>query len=178
MLAKFKPTWLVSNVYNLTPDQFKRQGIQTVLSDLDNTLVPWNHATGTDQLAKWNQRLRRDKIKLIVVSNNTHWRVSKALAGLNLTFVSWSMKPLSWGINRALDRYHLARTRVVMIGDQLLTDIWAANNSHVRSILVKPLVKTDSWNTRINRFFERKIRKRLKRKYQFLHWQKDLNYEK
>ncbi len=40
-----------------------------------------------------------------------------------------------------------------MVGDQLLTDVVASNVAGVRSILVQPLIETDAWNTRINRFF-------------------------
>lgn len=45
----------------------------------------------------------------------------------------------------------------MMVGDQLITDIQAANLAGVESVLVQPLVKTDKWNTRINRFFEKII---------------------
>lgn len=63
-----------------------------------------------------------------------------------------------------------------MVGDQLMTDIWAAHNAHVKSIWVQPLIKTDKWNTRINRFFERRIFHILKRKYrQTMIWRGDIN---
>ena len=61
-----------------------------------------------------------------------------------------------------------------MVGDQLMTDMWAANNAHVRSILVKPLIETDKWDTRINRFFERFVMQRLRRVYPTMTWQEDL----
>ncbi len=44
-----------------------------------------------------------------------------------------------------------------MVGDQLITDIQAGNLAGVGSVLVRPLVTTDKWNTRINRFFEKII---------------------
>ena len=44
-----------------------------------------------------------------------------------------------------------------MVGDQLITDIQAGNLAGVESVLVKPLIQTDKWNTRINRFFEKII---------------------
>jgi len=44
-----------------------------------------------------------------------------------------------------------------MVGDQLITDIQAGNLAGVESVLVKPLVETDKWNTRINRFLEKII---------------------
>lgn len=49
------------------------------------------------------------------------------------------------------------KSDVLMVGDQLLTDIVAGNLAGVRTVLVKPLVKTDKWNTRINRCVEKFI---------------------
>jgi predicted HAD superfamily phosphohydrolase YqeG len=51
----------------------------------------------------------------------------------------------------------------------------AANQAGVYSILVKPLINTDAWNTSINRFMEKFIMKKLLNTYHTLHWQEDLN---
>ena len=170
MLNWFKPTWLVDSIYQVSPTQLKQQGIKAVFSDLDNTLLAWNYAQKTLKLRRLVNQFQSHRVQLIVISNNTTGRVSKALSGLHINYISWSLKPLPWGILRALKRYHLKRTQVVMVGDQLLTDVWAANNAHVRSMWVKPLVKTDKWDTRINRFFERRIKIRLERKYDLPYW--------
>ncbi len=47
-----------------------------------------------------------------------------------------------------------------MIGDQLMTDIRAAKRAGLKSVLVKPLIKTDSINTQINRWRERRTMKK------------------
>lgn len=51
----------------------------------------------------------------------------------------------------------LKKDQVMMVGDQLITDMQAGNLAGVETVLVKPLVETDKWNTRINRFFEKII---------------------
>jgi predicted HAD superfamily phosphohydrolase YqeG len=61
-----------------------------------------------------------------------------------------------------------------MVGDQLLTDMVAANLSGVRGVLVKPLIETDAWNTKLNRFLELFIKRSLKKKYPELVWHKEL----
>ena len=50
----------------------------------------------------------------------------------------------TFGIDRALKRFHYEKNEVVMVGDQLMTDIRAAHRAGIRSILVKPLVEHDS----------------------------------
>ena len=54
-----------------------------------------------------------------------------------------------------------------------MTDIKAAHDAHVRSILVKPLVNTDAWNTKINRYLEKGIRKGMGSKVKW-QWRDDL----
>ncbi len=49
----------------------------------------------------------------------------------------------------------LNKDQVMMVGDQLITDIQAGNLAGVETVLVEPLIKTDKWNTRINRFLEK-----------------------
>ncbi|KRM68577.1 HAD superfamily phosphatase [Limosilactobacillus coleohominis DSM 14060] len=166
---------MVKTVYNISPDQLKQHGIKAVLSDLDNTLIAWNNPNGTPELRKWMSELRQAGIPLVVVSNNSAQRVAKAVKQLDLPFVSRSLKPLSFGITTARKRLGLSQNEVVMVGDQLMTDMLSANIAGVRSILVQPLINTDKWDTQINRFFEKFVMKDLRRKYPELRWQEDLN---
>lgn len=175
MLREFKPTWMINSVYSIAPQQLKQQGIRAVFTDLDNTLIAWNNPDGTPELKQWMQSLEEANIPLIVISNNNYERVKRAVAPLALPFISRALKPLGFGIKRATRKLGLQPHEVVMVGDQLLTDMVAANQAGVYSILVKPLIKTDAWNTRINRFFERYVMKQLLMQYPMLQWQEELN---
>ena len=53
MFLKYKPTWMVSSIYQITPEQLKKLGIKAVLTDLDNTLIAWNNPDGTPELRAW-----------------------------------------------------------------------------------------------------------------------------
>ena len=178
MVAGFKPTWMVTNIYDLTPDDLKSQGIRAVLTDLDNTLIAWNNPDGTPELRHWLNLLELAGIQVIVVSNNSRRRVDRAVAPLQLPYVHRALKPLSWGLKRALRQWHLRADDVVMVGDQLLTDVWAAHHSGVRSVLVKPIIKSDAWVTKGNRLLEKIVMWRLRHDYPNLTWQEDLNERK
>ncbi|MDO4855459.1 MAG: YqeG family HAD IIIA-type phosphatase [Limosilactobacillus gorillae] len=175
MIEKFKPTWMVNSIYRVSPEQLKAQGIRTVFSDLDNTLIAWNNPNGTQELRDWMMSLKAAGIPLIVISNNSHRRVERAVAPLNLPFVSRALKPMSFGITRARMRLGLEKDEVVMVGDQLLTDVAAANTAGVRSILVRPLVASDQWNTKFNRIMEKQVKRALRNNYPALTWQEELN---
>ena len=175
MLEKFKPTWMVKTIYNVSPAQLKSAGIRAVFSDLDNTLIAWNNPNGTPELHQWMKELEDAGIPLIVISNNSASRVAKAVEALELPFVSRSLKPLSWGISNARKRLGLSKNEVVMVGDQLMTDVLASNNAGVRSILVKPLLDSDKWITIPNRLMGNAVMKELLDRYPNLKWQEDLH---
>ncbi|UQS86704.1 YqeG family HAD IIIA-type phosphatase [Nicoliella spurrieriana] len=174
MIEKFKPTWMVPAIYDLKPAQLNAMGIKAVLTDLDNTVIPWNNPDGTPQLRAWLATLAQFNIRLVVISNNKRSRIQRVVQNLGLDFISRAMKPLPHGIRRAIRKYHLKNDQVIMVGDQLMTDIWASNNAHVNSVLVKPLVGSDAWITQVNRQIEKRVMNKLHQKYPDLKWQEDV----
>lgn len=173
-LEHFTPTYMVERIYDLTIEDLKAHGIKAVLADLDNTLLAWNNPEGTPELQKWLSDLRDGGIEVIVVSNNTTKRVAKAVKPLGVEFVSWSLKPLPRGILHVLRTQHLKRSEVIMVGDQMLTDVWAAHGAGVRSVLVQRLIASDMWQTWLNRSIENQIKKIVFRAHPQLKWEKSL----
>ncbi|MGG5368624.1 YqeG family HAD IIIA-type phosphatase [Enterococcus sp. AZ196] len=174
MLDKYKPTWMVEAIYQITPEQLKAHGFKAVLTDLDNTLIAWNNPNGTKELIDWLKMMDEAEIPVVVVSNNKASRVAKALESFQLDFVSRAMKPFSIGIKNAQKRLGVSKDEIVMIGDQVMTDIRGASAAGIRSILVRPILDTDGWNTRINRFFERRVMHILLRKDPEMKWKSEL----
>lgn len=176
MLNQFKPTWMIESIYNLSPDELKENGIKAILTDLDNTLIAWNNPSGTRELHQWLQQMKANQIPVIVVSNNNHERVKKAVQRFDLPFIARALKPFKIGLKRVLKKYQLQPDEVVMVGDQMMTDVLVANRMKIRSILIKPLMQTDAWNTRINRLMERKIQTQLEKKENFeIQWRNHLD---
>jgi len=158
-IENYKPDFAVEAAYDLTVADLKKQGIKAVLVDLDNTLIAWNNDGG---------------IRVIVVSNNSPKRVKRAVEKFDIDYEAWSLKPFTFGIDRALKRFHYEKNEVVMVGDQLMTDIRAAHRAGIRSILVKPLVEHDSIKTQINRARERRVMKQMAEKYGPIEYKKGI----
>ena len=150
-IENYMPDFAVEAVYDLTVPSLQAQGIKAVLVDLDNTLIAWNNPDGTPEMKQWLHDLRDAGIRIIVVSNNTKKRVQRAVE--------------KFGIDRAMKEFHYEKNEVVMVGDQLMTDIRAAHRAGIRSILVKPLVQHDSIKTQINRARERRVMRKITEKY-------------
>ncbi|TWT11215.1 YqeG family HAD IIIA-type phosphatase [Streptococcus sp. sy004] len=173
-IEDYRPTFAVEAVYDLTPESLRRNGIKAVLVDLDNTLIAWNNPDGTPELRAWLDEMTTADIPVVVVSNNKHARVKRAVEKFGVDFVSRAMKPFTKGIDQAIERYGFHREEVVMVGDQLMTDIRASHRAGIRSILVKPLVNSDAWNTKFNRARERRMLAKIEAKYGKLDYQKDI----
>ena len=179
VIENYMPDFAVEAVYDLTVQSLQAQGIKAVLVDLDNTLIAWNNPDGTPEMKQWLHDLQDAGIAIIVVSNNTKKRVQRAVEKFGIDYVYWALKPFTFGIDyvywalkpftfgidRAMKEFHYEKSEVVMVGDQLMTDIRAAHRAGIRSILVKPLVQHDSIKTQINRARERRVMRKITEKY-------------
>lgn len=174
-IEDYIPTFVVEAVYDLRPDTLRAQGIKAVLVDLDNTLIAWNNPDGTPELRGWLDEMTEAGLPVVVVSNNKQSRVERAVERFGVDFVSRAMKPFAYGINKAIARYGFDRDEVVMVGDQLMTDIRAAHRAGIRSILVRPLVTSDAWNSKFNRFRERRVLRKIEDTYGQLTYRRQLS---
>ena len=165
VIENYMPDFAVEAVYDLTVESLQKQGIKAVLVDLDNTLIAWNNPDGTSEMKRWLHDLRDAGIRIIVVSNNSKKRVQRAVEKFGIDYVYWALKPFTFGIDRAMKEFQYEKNEVVMVGDQLMTDIRAAHRAGIRSILVKPLVQHDSIKTKFNRARERRVMKQITEKY-------------
>ncbi|MCP1639757.1 HAD superfamily phosphatase (TIGR01668 family) [Streptococcus gallinaceus] len=173
-VKQYMPDFALEKVYDLTVESLNREGIKAVFVDLDNTLIAWNNPDGTPEMRQWLQELSAAGIRVVVVSNNNHERVKKAVDKFGIDFESRAMKPFTLGIDRALKRFGVQKNEVVMVGDQLMTDIRAAKRAGIRSILVKPLVVSDAWVTQFNRWRERRMLKKIIAKYGPIQYKKEI----
>jgi len=170
MLKKFLPNEFYHSVLDISPDHLKEMGIKGIITDLDNTLVEWDRPEATPVLTEWFKKMDDAGIKIAVVSNNNETRVGKFCDPLGIPFIPRARKPLSIAYKRAFKLLNLKADEVVMIGDQLLTDILGGNRQGIHTILVVPVASTDGLYTRFNRMIERKILASFRRKG-LLYWE-------
>lgn len=175
MLERFKPTWMVQSIYSITVEQLRAHGIKAVLIDLDDTLIAWNQPEATKESLKWIQEMKRAGMPVMILSNNSGDRIKKVAEILEVGYIPRSMKPTVRAFKIAEKRLELSADDMVMIGDQLMTDILGANRYQLRSILVKPILASDAWNTKLNRFIEMKIMRALVKSNIEMKWRDTLD---
>lgn len=174
MLNVFKPTWMLEKIYLLTPEQLEQHNIRAIITDLDNTLIAWNHPDGTPELHEWLKKMKAADIPVIILSNNTNRRVRRVAEQFGIQYHAPALKPSRRGYRYALRKLDMRASEVALVGDQVMTDIFGANRAGIRSILVMPIVENDAIFTKMNRMLEQAIFKKLYANYPELKWRKIL----
>src|SRR5699024_3737149 len=82
-------------------------------------------------------------LKGTIFSNNNEERDRIFSEPLNIPFIHKANKPLRYKFQRAQKLMGLEKDEVVVIGDQLLTDIFGGNSAGFYTILVLPIIQTD-----------------------------------
>ena len=178
MLLKkfFSPDDFVEEYEFIDVEYMNMHNKKVIISDLDNTLISWDSKKDTKELNRWLKKMKRAGFDIIVVSNNNEERVEEFCKQLNLQYVADAKKPLTHGFKKALSKLNRKPEEAIILGDQVLTDVFGAKSLGVMSVLVKPISKTDAFKTRINRFFEGIIVQNLTRRKLFPKMKK-VNYK-
>lgn len=170
MLKHFLPDQHVQNILDITPEMLVERGVKGIITDLDNTLVEWDRPEATPELIKWFTSIKEKGILITIVSNNTQHRVKSFSDPVGIPFIYSARKPMTKAFKRALKDMKLKNQEVVVIGDQLLTDVLGGNRLGLHTILVVPVASSDGFWTRFNRKIERIILSWMKRKG-MIHWE-------
>lgn len=157
MINLFLPNLNVKSVFEINPYDLKEQGIQGIITDLDNTLVAWDVASATPEIEKWFEDFQKAKLDIVIISNNNGDRVGKFAEPLSIPYLHSAKKPLKRSFKKAAKQMNLKPREIAVIGDQLLTDVLGGNRGGFYTILVDPIVKTDAAVTKFNRFIERRL---------------------
>lgn len=164
MSRSLSPDYLFAHYYEISPSFLKSIGVCTVLSDIDNTLAPYEMPVPDERIKSWVNELRENGIKLALISNNSAERVETFNASLGLPAYPDSKKPSKKRLLSAISELGADRGSCAVLGDQLLTDVWAARNLGVRAIVVPPIKDKKTFFFRLKRAIERPIMKRYIRK--------------
>ena len=163
-LKNLTPSRVVENVKELDPVKLKAQGIAAIITDLDNTLVPWQHYEIMPGVIEWLARLEVAGIKICIASNTIHTERLKQLADtMKIPFVDRVQKPRTGGFRRAMKLMGSDTGNTAVFGDQLFTDILAGNRLGLHTILLRPpLSKEEFVSTQMVRYVENGVIRRLR----------------
>ena len=164
MIERFCPDLYVDKLTTITPCHLKNHELSGLILDLDNTLVAWDSDSPPEEVLSWISEMKDHDIELCILSNSLGKRVQHISRQFKLPFVSKAVKRRKKSFLQAIKVLGLSHNQVGVIGDQLLTDIWGGNRLGLYTILIVPRSTSDFITTRVVRFLERFILKRLEKK--------------
>lgn len=158
------PDFYHASIFEIPYDSLIKQGIKTLFFDLDNTLIAYDQDELNDKEISLLHELN-SKFKIVIMSNSGYKRVSYALRNIDIPFLWHAMKPTKIGFKKALEIHGSKKEEVMMIGDQLMTDVYGAHRAGLNVILVGSVKRSsDRKLTKMNRMIEHKMIKKIKHK--------------
>ena len=145
MRFSFLPWVITDSITDLTPEFLQSKGIQLLMLDFDNTIVPYTTDIPTDKVADWLSKMAASSIQICVVSNSRKDRVKVFCDRQGIDCITHAKKPFPKGIRACVEKYGLPESSCALVGDQIYTDVLGANSAGVKSILVKAINNHNFW---------------------------------
>ena len=164
MLKLLYPKQHLNSIFELDTAELRRLGIEGIIADMDNTLVPWNDRTVYPRLANWLDGLKKEGFRICIVSNNSADRGGQLARDLDIPAFWYAVKPRRRAFRKALIELNLPASAVAVLGDQIFTDVLGGNRMGLYTILVTPISDKEFIWTKLMRQFERLILRHLQRK--------------
>ena len=144
------------SVYGMDFEHIYEIGFRGLEFDIDNTLVG-HDAPANEQAAGLFQKLKKIGFELCIISNNNEARVKPFADAVGSRYVYKAGKPYTKGYLEGCRLMGLDKDRVLFFGDQFFTDIWGANRSGIKSVLVKRMYFHERWTIHLKRILEKVI---------------------
>jgi hypothetical protein len=165
VLKRFCPYLHVRSVFEIDLESLRRQGIRGIITDLDNTLVGAKTKEAPPELVAWFKLVKSLGFQVVIVSNNRRMRVEQFARPLGIQYIYRAKKPRAHSFKKALNWLGLAEKETVVVGDQLLTDVFGGNRLGLQTIWVKPIsLHDESVYTKMNRRIEKWVIRQLRKK--------------
>lgn len=156
------PSLYIETIYDLPLEFLRLRKVTAVITDLDNTLVPWGDYRNMKNLSEWFTNLHNHGFKTVILSNARHHpSIDDLSASLNTQVIVGARKPLTRFFRDALDVLESDPEQTCVIGDQLFTDILGGNIVGCHTVLVNRIGTNEFVGTRIVRVLEGMVLKHL-----------------
>ena len=154
-MLSFLPNFYFQNVTDINIGLLQRYAVKAVLLDIDNTLSPHGAIVSYDGVRDWINDLRVLGIKVAIISNNKEKRVKLFAEDLKIKYyIANANKPLKSGFILAKKILKVDEKNILVVGDQIFTDILGANLAKMKCVLVEPKDKNEPFSIKLKRDFE------------------------
>jgi len=133
------PQYAFCKVTDIAADFIAGLGIKLLLLDLDNNIAAYPEHKLSDDVSYWISSLKAVGIKLFIISNSKRTdRVQTFAKELDSGYEMRAGKPSPNSIIKIMAAEGFNVSETALIGDQIYTDVLAANRAGIISIVVRP----------------------------------------
>lgn len=136
MLHKLFPSTCAKSAYSIDYEKLYQQGFRALVFDIDNTLVP-HGADSTPQSEDLLRGLKKMGFKVLLLSDNSRSRVRHFNRSIHVAYIYDAGKPSPRPYKKAVQMLGVKPKEVLVVGDQVFTDVLGANRAGLASVLVR-----------------------------------------
>ncbi len=133
------PRYRFAHILDVTPDDLRKMGAKGVGLDIDNTVAPDGTFNYTPGIREWVKKIKDAGFPVMIISNGSLLRLGPVIRYLGLPYIHMAGKPSPRGLIKAAKRMNIDITELAMLGDQLFSDIKAANRCGAIPVRIDPL---------------------------------------
>ena len=148
------PDVLLGSFREVTPELLEKMGVRELMCDIDNTLVTYDDPEPTAEVSSWFASMEEAGVRIAFISNNESGRVARFNRALGYPAFAKAGKPSTKAYRAAAAQMNVPREVCAVLGDQLLTDAWAAHRFGVPALIVPPIKDKTSPFFRFKRLLE------------------------
>ena len=154
-----EPDYYFESVFEIPFGVLWDKNIRGIIFDIDNTLTAYDEDRPSPEIVDMLGKLLDMGFKLCLLTNNTNKRLTSFNQDISLPGFASALKPLAFGVKKAINIMEVEASQTAIVGDQLLTDVWAGKNAGIATILVKPISQKDFAFVKFKRIIENKMLK-------------------
>ena len=94
---QFMPNDYKKTIFDIDFPSLKSQGIEGLLIDVDNTLIPYDEVVPSQELIVLFDKIKTLGFKIMIISYNHKPRIKKFSAIIQCPFIAQAKKPLKIG---------------------------------------------------------------------------------
>ncbi len=151
------PDWYLVDLKTVDWRLLYQKGIRIVLLDMDNTLVAHGSDSGDDYSAYVIEKIKEAELLPILFSNARDNRGEKFASSTGIDFEGRAKKPKITIIEKVMAKYGYGKEQIVIVGDQIFTDLLAGKRAKTKVLLVKPRFRIELVTVMLKRLLEKII---------------------
>lgn len=154
MFKKLIPAAYYKKLSDVDPSAYKAQGYKVAIFDFDNTLASHGSRESSDYANQQIEKWQSNGFIVAIISNAKQDRADELAKNLPIDIIGNAKKPGTTAFEKIQEMFNTSKTEMLYFGDQIFTDVWAANNFGIKVVLLDPLNKEEPFYIKLKRFCE------------------------